>query len=71
LNRLVACCDCNRPTLDTIVEAGFSVTELEHRCMPNVPSFLRPLVVGAATGPLLKSGPGTRGTRLHADRSAG
>ena len=26
LNRLVVCCDCNRPTLDSIRAAGFTVT---------------------------------------------
>src|SRR5215472_15349915 len=29
LNRFVVCCDCNRPTLDTVRAAGFDVTELE------------------------------------------
>src|SRR5205085_3896625 len=29
LNRLVVCCDCNRPTLDSIRAAGFTVTEVE------------------------------------------
>ena len=26
LNRLVVCCDCNRPTLDTITDAGFEIS---------------------------------------------
>jgi SAM-dependent methyltransferase len=71
LNRLVARCDCNRPTLDTIVEAGFSVTEVEHRTMPTAPSFLRPLVVGVATSPLPSAGAGLHGIDRPADPSAG
>ena len=48
LNRFVVCCDCNRPTLDTIRSAGFEVTELEQTELPNAPPFARPLVVGTA-----------------------
>ena len=48
LNRLVVCCDCNRPTLDTIEGAGFGVTALEHTELPKAPSFVRPAVVGIA-----------------------
>ena len=28
LNRLVVCCDCNRPTLSTIQQAGFIITQV-------------------------------------------
>ena len=49
LNRVVVCCDCNRPTLDTIEDAGFRVTALEHTELPKVPSFVRPAIVGSAT----------------------
>jgi ubiquinone/menaquinone biosynthesis C-methylase UbiE len=49
LNQLVVCCDCNRPTLDTIRQAGFAVTSLEHTTLPKVPSFVRPAIVGSAT----------------------
>jgi SAM-dependent methyltransferase len=48
LNRAVVGCDCNRPTLDTIEGAGFSVTSLEHTELPKAPSFARPTVLGAA-----------------------
>jgi ubiquinone/menaquinone biosynthesis C-methylase UbiE len=48
LNRAVVCCDCNRPTLDTIEGAGFRITALEHTELPRAPSFVRPAVVGTA-----------------------
>ena len=48
LNRAVVCCDCNRPTLETIEGAGFRVTALEHTELPKVPSFVRPAIVGIA-----------------------
>ena len=38
LNRFVVGCDCNRPTLDSIQNAGFTVTRVEHTTMPKVPS---------------------------------
>jgi ubiquinone/menaquinone biosynthesis C-methylase UbiE len=55
LNRLVVRCDCNRPTLTSIQAAGFTVTQVDHRTMQKVPSFVSPLVVGAALTP---PGPG-------------
>jgi ubiquinone/menaquinone biosynthesis C-methylase UbiE len=48
LNNLVAHCDCNRPTLDSMREAGFSVEEVEHGTLEKAPPFVRPLVAGAA-----------------------
>jgi ubiquinone/menaquinone biosynthesis C-methylase UbiE len=51
LNRLVVCCDCNRPTLDTITEAGFEFDTLEHTSLPKAPPFVRPAVMGTATTP--------------------
>jgi ubiquinone/menaquinone biosynthesis C-methylase UbiE len=51
LNRLVVCCDCNRPTLDTMRAAGFAVTEVEHTELPKAPPFVRPAVLGRATVP--------------------
>ena len=51
LNRFVACCECNRATLDTIRAAGFEVTQLEHTTLNKVPPFVRPLIVGTATAP--------------------
>jgi ubiquinone/menaquinone biosynthesis C-methylase UbiE len=44
-------CDCNRPTLTSIEEAGFAVTQVEHLTMPKAPSFVGPLIVGGATAP--------------------
>ena len=49
LNRVVVCCDCNRPTLDSIRKAGFEVATLENTVLPKVPPFIRPLIVGTAT----------------------
>ena len=52
VNRLLVCCDCNRPTLTSIQEAGFTVTEVEHLTWQKVPSFASPLIVGSAAAPL-------------------
>jgi ubiquinone/menaquinone biosynthesis C-methylase UbiE len=52
LNRLVVCCDCNRPTLDSIQEAGFTVAQSEHTTLPKAPKFVRPMVVGCAMAPV-------------------
>jgi ubiquinone/menaquinone biosynthesis C-methylase UbiE len=49
LNRIVVRCDCNRPTLDTIRQAGFTVTAVEHTELPKAPPFARPAVIGTAT----------------------
>jgi ubiquinone/menaquinone biosynthesis C-methylase UbiE len=51
LNRLVVCCDCNRPTLDSIRQAGFTVDQLEHTALPKAPKFVAPAVAGNATVP--------------------
>jgi ubiquinone/menaquinone biosynthesis C-methylase UbiE len=51
INRFVVCCDCNRPTLQTIEAEGFEVTRLERTTMPKAPPFVRPLIVGVATAP--------------------
>ena len=48
LNQLVVNCDCNRPTLDGIRGAGFSVASVTHGQLPKAPPFARPLIVGAA-----------------------
>jgi ubiquinone/menaquinone biosynthesis C-methylase UbiE len=53
LNRLVVCCDCNRPTLDSIKAAGFTLTRLEHTALPKAPRFVRPSIVGSAIAPAL------------------
>jgi ubiquinone/menaquinone biosynthesis C-methylase UbiE len=51
LNRIVVCCDCNRPTLDSIRRAGFAVTQVDHTALPKVPKFVSPAIVGRATVP--------------------
>src|SRR5216110_1387856 len=51
LNRFVAGCDCNRPTLRSIEEAGFEVTSLERTTLPKAPKFTRPAIIGSATSP--------------------
>jgi ubiquinone/menaquinone biosynthesis C-methylase UbiE len=63
LNRLVVCCDCNRPTLTSIQEAGFTVTAVEHLTLANAPSFVSPLVVGTATAPLAAASIGASAAR--------
>jgi ubiquinone/menaquinone biosynthesis C-methylase UbiE len=52
LNRLLVMCDCNRPTLGTIKQAGFTVTSLEHTVLPKAPKFVSPAIVGIATKPV-------------------
>ena len=51
LNRLVVCCDCNRPTLDSIRSAGFTVAQVEDTVLPKAPPFVRPVILGSATAP--------------------
>jgi ubiquinone/menaquinone biosynthesis C-methylase UbiE len=51
LKRIVVMCDCNRPTLGTIKQAGFTVTALEHTVLPKAPKFIGPAIMGAATKP--------------------
>jgi ubiquinone/menaquinone biosynthesis C-methylase UbiE len=53
LNRLVVCCDCNRPTLGSIQEAGFTITQVEHTVLPKAPKFVGPAIIGTATAPAL------------------
>jgi ubiquinone/menaquinone biosynthesis C-methylase UbiE len=48
LNRLIVCCDCNRPTLDTLQAAGFAISEVVRTELPGAPPFARPLTVGSA-----------------------
>ncbi len=54
LNHFLVGCDCNRTTLDSIQAAGFGVIRLERTTLDEAPSFVNPLIVGAATaGPTL------------------
>jgi ubiquinone/menaquinone biosynthesis C-methylase UbiE len=48
LNRLIVGCDCNRRTLAAIEQAGFTVSKVEHKLLPEAPRFTRPLIVGEA-----------------------
>jgi ubiquinone/menaquinone biosynthesis C-methylase UbiE len=52
INQLVVGCDCNRPTLHSIEDAGFTVTHLERETLPKSPSFVRPTIIGTATVPM-------------------
>jgi ubiquinone/menaquinone biosynthesis C-methylase UbiE len=70
LNRLVVCCDCNRPTLDTITDAGFEINTLEHTSLPKAPPFARPTIVGTATAPTGRSHPATLAAELAIDLGA-
>jgi hypothetical protein len=49
--RLVVCCGCNRPTLDSIRGAGFTVAQVRHTALPKAPPFVRPAILGSATVP--------------------
>jgi ubiquinone/menaquinone biosynthesis C-methylase UbiE len=49
LNRLVVCCDCNRPTLDSIRAAGFTPGHVTHTTLPTAPKFASPTIMGTAT----------------------
>jgi uncharacterized Fe-S center protein len=57
LNRIVVCCDCNRPTLTTMQDAGFSLARVDLLAMQKAPSFVSPLAVGAATAPPAAASP--------------
>lgn len=49
LSRIVGRCDCNRPTQRTLERGGFTIDGLALGEFPKAPSFVRPLIVGAAT----------------------
>jgi ubiquinone/menaquinone biosynthesis C-methylase UbiE len=51
LNRMLVMCDCNRPTLGTIRQAGFTVTSVEHTALPKAPKFVSPAILGVAVKP--------------------
>jgi ubiquinone/menaquinone biosynthesis C-methylase UbiE len=51
INRFVVGCDCNRPTLASIQDAGFTVTHVEHATIAKVPRFAGPAIIGSATAP--------------------
>lgn len=39
-------CHCNRPTLDGIRNAGFTVIEIEHDTLKKAPRYIQPLIAG-------------------------
>ncbi len=41
-------CNCNRPTLNSIDAAGFSITSVERDVLRKAPPIVRPLIVGVA-----------------------
>jgi ubiquinone/menaquinone biosynthesis C-methylase UbiE len=41
-------CHCNRPTLDTIRAAGFTVDDVDHGRLPKAPPIVRPMIAGVA-----------------------
>jgi ubiquinone/menaquinone biosynthesis C-methylase UbiE len=41
-------CHCNRPTLENIERAGFSIAELQHDRLRRAPPIVRPLIAGVA-----------------------
>jgi SAM-dependent methyltransferase len=63
LNRLLVCCDCNRPTLDSIQAAGFTPGQVEHTTLPTAPKFASPIMGAAApAGKPSHSSPSRLGT---------
>lgn len=44
-------CHCNRPTLDNVNAAGFTVDELERDTIKKAPPIVRPLIAGVASLP--------------------
>ena len=48
LNRLVVCCECNRPTIHSIGEAGFVIDRIEYGKLPGAPAFVGPAAQGSA-----------------------
>jgi ubiquinone/menaquinone biosynthesis C-methylase UbiE len=61
VNRAVVCCDCNRPTLDTLEQGGFRATALEHTELPKAPTFVRPAILGVAVPMAVPERPATSG----------
>jgi SAM-dependent methyltransferase len=60
INWFVVGCDCNRPTLDSIGDAGFTVTRVEHTTLPKVPRFASPAIAGSAAVPAPVPSPDAR-----------
>jgi ubiquinone/menaquinone biosynthesis C-methylase UbiE len=54
LNRFLVGCDCNRPTINSVREAGFTANDLQEMPMPHSPKFIGPVFAGAATAPIVR-----------------
>lgn len=50
-SRMVTACDCNRPTLTTIEDAGFTIAAITRGSLPKAPPFVRPMIRGRAVAP--------------------
>jgi len=61
------CCDCNRPTLDSIRAAGFTVDRVEHTVLPKAPPFVRPAIVGSVVVPQAAARAHQPGDRMRED----
>ncbi len=57
LNRAVAGCNCNRPTLQTIERTGFAPDHVVDGELPKSPFFIRPMIIGSATIPFTAPDP--------------
>jgi ubiquinone/menaquinone biosynthesis C-methylase UbiE len=53
LNRLIVHCDCNRPTVSGVAQAGFNVERVERSTLPKSPSFVSPMVIGRGLAPVV------------------
>lgn len=51
LSRMISACDCNRPTLTSIQDAGFTIAAITHGSLPKAPPFVRPMISGRAVAP--------------------
>jgi len=52
-NRLVVCCDCNRPTLTSMQRAGYTIAKVEQTTLPGAPKFAAPAIMGTAVSTAL------------------
>jgi SAM-dependent methyltransferase len=52
LSRMIAGCECNRPTLETLRRGGFVIDDLADGELPKSPPIFRPMLVGVASRPV-------------------
>jgi ubiquinone/menaquinone biosynthesis C-methylase UbiE len=65
LNRIVVCCECNRPTVQTLEGAGFKIDDIEQTELPKTPKFVRTAVTGVAVAPAVSIGGTASGADDH------